>query len=80
MSSKRCRAYVPGYRLLNEPQFDDPSLEFRRAGVGDDVHRGGGRGRYLPPYAGNLDIMTAAATKVGEEIAKQSLVAEGAQA
>jgi acetaldehyde dehydrogenase len=63
--------YVPGYRLLNEPQFDPPS-----------VHSGGqalvtvfveveGAGDYLPPYAGNLDIMTAAATKVGEEIAKE---------
>ena len=32
-----------------------------------------GSGDYLPPYAGNLDIMTAAATRVGEEIARSLL-------
>ncbi len=62
--------YVPGYRLLQEPQFEGPS----------DVNGGMGRvsifvevegaGDFLPPYAGNLDIMTAAATKVGEEMAR----------
>lgn len=54
--------YVPGYRLLNEPQFDDGrvAIFLEISGAGD----------FLPPYAGNLDIMTAAATRVGEELAK----------
>ncbi|MFG2620130.1 acetaldehyde dehydrogenase (acetylating) [Streptomyces sp. NPDC048507] len=62
--------YVPGYRLRAEPQFDDPSPAtggHARVAVFLEVE---GAGDYLPPYAGNLDIMTAAATKVGEEFAK----------
>ena len=58
--------YVPGYRLLQEPQFDDPSAATRgrpRCRIFVEVE---GAGDYLPPYAGNLDIMTAAATRVGE--------------
>ncbi|HEX9335324.1 MAG TPA: acetaldehyde dehydrogenase (acetylating) [Pseudonocardiaceae bacterium] len=53
--------YVPGYRLLAEPQFDDG-----RVAVFVEVE---GAGDFLPPYAGNLDIMTAAATRVGEQLA-----------
>ncbi|WP_227998197.1 acetaldehyde dehydrogenase (acetylating) [Nocardia australiensis] len=67
--------YVPGYRLLNEPQFDPPSVVsggMAKVSVFVEVE---GAGDFLPPYAGNLDIMTAAATQVGEVMAKQILSA-----
>ena len=62
------QTYVPGYRLTADPQFDRPGLgeETGRVAIFVEVE---GAGDYLPPYSGNLDIMTAAATKVGEEIA-----------
>jgi acetaldehyde dehydrogenase len=69
------QTYVPGYRLLNEPQFDDPSINSGGQALVTTFVEVEGAGDYLPPYAGNLDIMTAAATKVGEEIAKESLAA-----
>lgn len=74
--------YVPGYRLLNDPQFDDPSMNSGGQAVVTTFIEVEGAGDYLPPYAGNLDIMTAAATKVGEEIAKErvSATSAGAQA
>lgn len=58
--------YVPGYRLLDEPQFDLAG-DVLRVGIFIEVE---GSGDYLPKYAGNLDIMTAAATRVGEELAR----------
>ena len=64
------QSYVPGYRLLQEPQFEDPSDVsggMARVSVFVEVE---GAGDFLAPYAGNLDIMTAAATKVGEEMAR----------
>jgi acetaldehyde dehydrogenase len=57
--------YVPGFRLTADPQFDDG-----RVAIFVQVE---GAGDYLPSYAGNLDIMTAAAAKVGEEIARSQL-------
>ena len=66
-------AYVPGYRLRTEPQFDDPtpmSGGWARVAVFVEVE---GAGDFLPPYAGNLDIMTAAATRVGEGFAQRIL-------
>ena len=61
------RTYVPGYRLTVAPQFGESSDGRARVAVFLEVE---GAGDYLPPYSGNLDIMTAAATKVGEEIAR----------
>jgi acetaldehyde dehydrogenase len=61
--------YVPGYVLRVEPQFDDPRPEWNghaRVAVFLEVR---GHGDYLPAWAGNLDIMTAAATRVGELLA-----------
>ncbi|HVQ99381.1 MAG TPA: acetaldehyde dehydrogenase (acetylating) [Mycobacterium sp.] len=69
------QTYVPGYRLLNDPQFDDPSINSGGQALVTTFIEVEGAGDYLPPYAGNLDIMTAAATKVGEEIARESLSA-----
>jgi acetaldehyde dehydrogenase len=63
------RQYVPGYGLRADPQFDPPDKRWRgmaRVGVLLEVR---GRGDYLPDYAGNLDIMTAAAVRVGELLA-----------
>lgn len=68
--------YVPGCRLLNEPQFDEPSVVNGGNHVVTTFVEVEGAGDFLPPYAGNLDIMTAAATKVGEEIAKELLSAK----
>jgi acetaldehyde dehydrogenase len=63
--------YVPGYRLLQEPQVDDPSpatLGRTKVSIFVEVE---GAGDYLPSYSGNLDIMTAAATQVGENLARE---------
>lgn len=59
-------AYVPGYRLLDEPQFDPVDEKTVRVGIFVEIS---GAGDHLPEFAGNLDIMTAAATRVGEELA-----------
>jgi acetaldehyde/propanal dehydrogenase len=57
--------YVPGYRLVNGPVFDGNkvSVYLEVAGLGD----------FLPRYAGNLDIMTAAATRTAEMFAVEIL-------
>jgi len=57
--------YVPGYRLVNGPVFDG-----NRVSVFLEVE---GLGDYLPKYAGNLDIMTAAAARTAEMFAEEIL-------
>ncbi|MEU0381058.1 MULTISPECIES: acetaldehyde dehydrogenase (acetylating) [Streptomyces] len=72
-------AYVPGYRLKQEPQFrtlaaDDPLVRLGNGArllvsVYLEVE---GAAHYLPAYAGNLDIMTAAALRTAERLAERS--------
>jgi acetaldehyde dehydrogenase len=65
------RGYVPGYSLRADPQFDEPQPGWSgraRVAVFLQVR---GNGDHLPPYAGNLDIMTAAAARVGDLIARE---------
>ncbi len=62
---KQVQIYVPGYRLVNGPDFDGNlvSVFMEVAGLGD----------YLPTYAGNLDIMTASACRTAEMFAEEIL-------
>lgn len=55
--------YVPGYQLVNAPVFDD-----HRVTISVQVE---GLGDFLPTYAGNLDIMTAAGLRTAEMIAQR---------
>lgn len=70
----RVAGYVPGYRLVQEPVFEEVTVampgEKPFAGIKTSVFlEVEGAGHYLPRYAGNLDIMTSAALRVGEQLA-----------
>lgn len=63
------RAYVPGYRLKQEVQFE-PFSSAKANGLKTSIYlEVEGAGHYLPSYAGNLDIMTSAALQTGERLA-----------
>jgi acetaldehyde/propanal dehydrogenase len=62
---KEVQKYVPGYQMVNGPVFDG-----NRVSVFLEVE---GLGDYLPKYAGNLDIMTAAAARTAEMFAEEIL-------
>ena len=59
------QSYVPGYRIKEGPVFDG-----KRVSIFLEVK---GKGDYLPDYAGNLDIMTAAAARTAEMFAEKMI-------
>ena len=61
---KEVQRYVPGYQLVNGPVFDGNRVScfMQVEGLGD----------FLPKYAGNLDIMTAAALRTAEIFAEEA--------
>jgi acetaldehyde/propanal dehydrogenase len=61
---KEVQKYVPGYSLVNGPVFDGNKVTcyMQVEGLGD----------FLPKYAGNLDIMTAAALRTAEMFAEEA--------
>lgn len=74
----RVARYVPGYRVkgvvFDTGPFGTPGGQAgMRVSTFVEVT---GNGDYLPPYAGNLDIMTASAVQVGETLATERFGAE----
>jgi acetaldehyde dehydrogenase len=78
----KVQAYVPGYRLKQDVQFerygDNNKLKIPGRGEFTGVKTSvflevEGAGDYLPSYSGNLDIMTAAAKATGELLAAKIL-------
>ncbi len=67
------QAYVPGYRLKNEPVFEIRETPEGKRTLVAMLLEVTGAGDFLPPYAGNLDIMTASARQVGEVFAQKIL-------
>jgi acetaldehyde dehydrogenase len=73
--AEEVQAYVPGYRVkgvvFDKGPFNTPGAQTaERVMILLEVT---GNGDYLPPYAGNLDIMTASAVRVGETFATERL-------
>jgi acetaldehyde dehydrogenase len=61
--AEQVRRYVPGYRVRLEPIADGDKITLMVEVEGE--------GAFLPKYAGNLDIITAAAMATGEKVAER---------
>lgn len=65
--------YVPGYRLKAKPSVERRETPWGNKPILVSLNQVEGAGDYLPTYAGNLDIMTASAWRVGEVFAQRLL-------
>lgn len=61
----RLQEYVPGYRLLMEPSYNE-KLDYIVTMIQVE-----GAGDWLPEYAGNLDIITSAAVAMADRAAER---------
>ena len=68
------QSYVPGYEVTLEPTVkdqDDVGFDLGDTVILTTQLEVEGEGQHLPPYAGNLDIMTSAALGAAERVAEQ---------
>lgn len=63
--ANRIKEYVPGYRIVVGPIYENGRVTTTVEVVG--------LGDYLPSYSGNLDIITCAAIKIAEEYAIKNI-------
>lgn len=68
---KTVQSYVPGYHLTAEPQFDHARPEWKGWGRVTVLIEVKGAAHFLPDYAGNLDIITAAAAHTGDRLVER---------
>lgn len=65
---QKIRRYVPGYKVVMEPVYENGRVttSLQVVGLGD----------YLPKYSGNLDIITCAAIEIAEQYARKKIWGE----
>lgn len=71
---EQVQSYVPGYQVTLDPVFkdqDEVGFDLGDSVIVTTMIEVEGEGQHLPPYAGNLDIMTSAALGAAERIAAQ---------